>query len=314
MLSIVVPAYNEEETLALTCERLSKVCADLRSQCAITQTEVIFVDDGSRDKTAQVLKVETAKHQTDAHLMRVLQFSRNFGHSAAVFAGLENAKGDLVAIVDADLQDPPELLIAMVQKLRAENVDVVYGQRLKRAGESVFKKITAWFFYRFINILSGTDIPKDTGDFRVITREVCDTLIRLQEPEPFMRGLVAWIGYKQLAFPYDRQPRVLGETKYPFKRMLRFALQAILSFSSFPLKLSLYLGLMGIVLSFLMAGFAFTIWWEGRALPGWTSLMIMFSFFQSVTLILIGGMGLYVGRVHTATQHRPRFILRKDVR
>lgn len=312
MFSIVVPAYNEEETLGVTCDRLTRVCADLRSRCRIDKTEVIFVDDGSRDSTAAILRARSAESSSPEHSMKLLRFSRNFGHSAAVFAGLENVSGDLIAIIDADLQDPPELLVEMVQLLRAENADVVFGQRRKRAGESVFKKFTAWFFYRFINFLSGTDIPKDTGDFRVITREVCDALVKLQEPEPFMRGLVAWIGYKQLAFPYDRQPRLLGETKYPFKRMLRFALQAILSFSSFPLKLSIYLGLFGVFFSILMTGFALMVWIEGRALPGWTSLMIVFSFFQSVTLVLMGGMGLYVGRVHTATQQRPRFILRKD--
>ena len=268
-LSIIVPVYNEEEAISVTCKKLIETVRSFPAAAGIQKTEIVFVDDGSRDRSASILMGE-AKNAGDVEI-KVLQFSRNFGHSAAVFAGIGAGEGDLYAIIDADLQDPPELIGQMIQMLKQTQVDVVYGQRRQRAGESLFKKFSAWFCYRLINSLSGTDLPKDTGDFRVMTREVRDAVLSLNETEPFLRGLVAWVGFKQIPLVYDRQPRLLGETKYPFKKMLRFALQAIMSFSSFPLKLSIYFGLFGIFLSSAMSLYAFAIWYEGRALPGWTS-------------------------------------------
>lgn len=309
-LSIVLPVYNERDALSHTLERLAAIVPRLRNECRLEAVTLVFVDDGSADGSAQILRDLKTKYADIP--FKILRFSRNFGHSAAVFAGLEATETELVAIVDADLQDPPELLVDMVNLLNAESADVVYGKRRARAGEGLFKLFSAWFFYRLINALSGTDIPRDTGDFRVITREVRDAVVRLPESEPFLRGLVAWVGYKQLPFLYDRQPRLHGETKYPFKRMLRFAVQAIMSFSSFPLKLAIYLGLAGVTLSSALGLYALAIWLRGIALPGWTSVVIAFSFGQSLTLFLVGVMGMYVGRVHTATQNRPRYILRKE--
>ncbi len=312
MLSIVIPVYNEAEAIEVTTKRLLSVANQIRNECSINKVQLVFVDDGSADRSADILK-SLAKTSGETQI-KILQFSRNFGHSAAVFAGLEHADGDLFAIIDADLQDPPELLIPMIQALTNNKYDVVYGQRRVRQGESLFKKFTAWVFYRLINMLSGTEIPRDTGDFRVMTQEVREVVLSLKEREPFLRGLVAWVGFKQLAFPYDRQPRLLGETKYPFKKMLRFAVQAIMSFSSFPLKLSIYVGILGIILSSVISVYAIMIWFDGRAIPGWTSLIIGFTYGQSITFFLIGVMGLYLGRVHTALQDRPRYILRKEIR
>ena len=309
-LSIVVPIFNEVESVAVTTDRLARVSDGLKKNNNIAKVTLVLVNDGSTDGTSEALKELPQKHQHQVDI-KVLEFSRNFGHSAAVFAGLESADGSLVAIVDADLQDPPELLGEMIDMLRREKADVVYGKRRKRSGETVFKKFTAWAFYRLINAMSGTDIPRDTGDFRVITKQVRDVLVELQESEPFLRGLVAWVGYKQLPFAYDRQPRLLGETKYPFKRMFRFALQAMMSFSSLPLKAAVYLGLAGAGLTILAGLYALAIWWQGTAVPGWTSLVIGFAFGQSLTFLMIGVLGLYLGRVHTAVQKRPRYILRK---
>lgn len=311
-LSIVVPVYNEEAAIAATCERLVRTAGQIKMSRGIGEVEIVFVDDGSRDRSAAIL-TEQSKKASGVEL-KVLQCSRNFGHSAAVFAGLEHGKGDLYAIIDADLQDPPEIIGDMISVLENQQVDVVYGQRQVRRGESVFKLFTAWLFYRLLNVLSGTDIPKDTGDFRVMTKEVRDVILELSENEPFLRGLVAWVGFRQLPFVYERQPRLLGETKYPFRKMLRFAIQAIMSFSSSPLRVAIYAGAVGILLSSFVALYAFIVWWHGEPVPGWTSLMIGFMYGQSLTLSLIGVLGLYLGRVHSALQRRPRYILRREVR
>lgn len=311
-LAIVIPVFNEEEAIGVTIDRLGEVASKILSDCQIGEIEFVFVDDGSRDHSAKILRERSKAWQSAQVSFRVVQFSRNFGHSAAVFAGLEMARGDLFAILDADLQDPPELLIPMIQTLNREKADVVYGLRRVRNGEGPFKRMTAWMFYRLMNVLSGTVIPKDTGDFRVITKEVRDIIVSLQEREPFLRGLVAWVGFNQVAFPYDRQPRTLGETKYPLRKMFRFAIQAIMSFSSFPLKIAIYLGMIGIICSTLIAAYALFIWYEGEAIPGWTSLIIGLSFGQSMTFTLIGVIGLYLGRIHTAIQGRPRYIVREE--
>lgn len=310
MLSIVVPVFNEEAAIATTVRKLFEVSAQLRARCAIDRVQLVFVDDGSLDRSVDEIHAVGAPPLGIS--IEIVRFSRNFGHGPAVFAGLERGEGDLYAILDADLQDPPALLADMIETLRREKADVVYGLRRQRAGESVFKRLSAWAFYRAINWLSGTAIPKDTGDFRVLTREVRDAVLALGEREPFLRGLIAWVGYRQVPFAYDREPRRLGETKYPFRRMLRFGVQAILSFSSFPLKLSIYVGFAGMLASTAVATYAVFEWWNGVTVPGWASLIIGFSYGQSITFFLIGVLGLYVGRVHTASQGRPRYIVRQD--
>jgi dolichol-phosphate mannosyltransferase len=242
----------------------------------------------------------------------VLRFSRNFGHSAAVFAGLSRVSGDLVAIIDADLQDPPELLSPMIQTLDKTGADVVYGQRSERKGESFLKRVTAWMFYRFLNLLSGVEIPRDTGDFRVMTREVSDAVSSLTEREPFLRGLVAWVGFKQVAFPYERQRREHGTTKYPLRKMIHFASHAIISFSLLPLRLAVYAGLLGMSCSLCLSVYALYLHAQGNTVPGWASIIVGFTFGQSTTLLVIGIIGIYLGRVHSSLQLRPRYILRGD--
>jgi len=313
-LSLIVPVYNEEQAIPQTFSRLRDLGEELIHRSMVNQVELIFVDDGSQDRSAVLLQ-ELASHLSSQALTAdIIQFSRNFGHSSAVFAGLEHSTGDIVGIIDADLQDPPECLIDMIQLLQSESADVVYGQRNHRMGESYLKKWTAWIFYRLLNSVSGVPVPKDTGDFRVMTREVCDAVVALNEKEPFLRGLVAWVGYKQLPFLYSRHPRSLGETKYPMKKMVRFAVQAVLSFSAMPLRVAIYVGAIGILFSAAFSLHALRVWLNGEALPGYASIVIGFSFGQSVTLFLIGIVGLYLGRVHMAIQDRPRYIIRKPRR
>jgi len=239
-LSIVVPVFNEEQTLSYSFERLNKVAEDLRPR--YDAIELVFVNDGSRDKTATIMR---ALKSAVADI-RVLHFSRNFGHSAAVFAGLEASNGDHVAIIDADLQDPPEIIGQMLEGLNT-GADVVYGQRIERKDETWFKKTTAWAFYRLLDRLAGTDIPKDAGDFRVMTREVVDAVLSCHESDPFLRGLVAWVGFEQRPFPYSRDGRKYGTTKYPFSKMLKFGLTAIVNFSEAPLRAAFYFGAAGLV-------------------------------------------------------------------
>lgn len=308
--SLVVPIYNEEEALPYTGERLRSIIPSLR-EAGCAEVEFILVNDGSQDATSRVLKAEREKFAGVGSSAVVIEFSRNFGHSAAVFAGLAHARGDVIGIIDADLQDPPELLARMVRELDAQEADVVYGKRVARAGESAFKRFTAWGFYRVLNALSGVEIPRDTGDFRVMTREVADAVASLTEAEPFLRGLVAWVGFRQVAFPYERHSREHGTTKYPLRKMIRFAMLAILSFSQLPLRLAIYLGLLGVVASLSLAILALSVFFNGKAIPGWASTIIGFSFGQSTTLVVVGIIGLYLGRVHQAMQHRPRYIIRR---
>lgn len=309
-LSLVIPVFNEEEALAHTCARLGEVAERLKTNGLVSRVEFVFVNDGSRDQSERALEAAKPALTNATTTVEVLHFSRNFGHSAAVFAGLNRASGEIIGIIDADLQDPPELLGDMLEAMRATDADVVYGQRRARAGETLFKRLTAWAFYRAIGALSGVDIPRDTGDFRIMTREVTDQVRALEEREPFLRGLVAWIGFKQVAFPYDRQARAYGVTKYPLRKMFAFAGNAIMSFSLFPLRLATYLGLVGIALSATLAGYAIFRYVNGQVVPGWASLVLSFAFGQSITLFLIGIVGYYIGQIHLSQQRRPRYILR----
>lgn len=311
-VAVVIPVFNEEETIRITVSKMVEASVAIIQECPINQVELVFVDDGSVDKSLTILRELSHSVCKPEVTFKILQFSRNFGHSAAVFAGLEAAEADLYAILDADLQDPPELLIPMISVLFSQNADVVYGLRRVRHGEGLSKRFTAWLFYRLINLLSAVPIPKDTGDFRVFKDEVRNIIIRLNEVDPFLRGLVAWTGFNQVPFPYDRQSRKLGQTKYPFKKMLRFATQAILSFSSFPLRIAIYSGLFGIVVSTLVAAHALRVWSKGEAIPGWTSLIIGITFGQSMTFLLVGILGLYVAHIHKTSQGRPRYIIREE--
>lgn len=267
--------------------------------------EVVLVDDGSRDRTKQIIKSHCQK---DKNLVLV-SFSRNFGHQLAALAGIDTARGDAVVLMDADLQDPPEVVLEMIKKWQA-GADMVYGVRKKRKGESVFKKITAFFFYRIINRLADSEIPRNTGDFRLMDRKVVTALQQMPERTKFLRGMIAWLGFNQEAVYFVRDERAGGETKYPLKKMLALAMNGIFSFSTKPLKLATYFGffssllaLLGIILV-VWIRFATNVW-----VSGWAALMVAVMFIGGVQLIVLGILGEYIGRIYNETKQRPVYII-----
>ena len=304
MISIVVPLYNEEEVIHESYRRLTEVMKNTGEDY-----ELILVNDGSRDKTAY-LAAELAKQ--DFHV-KLICFSRNFGHQIAITAGMDYAKGDAVVIIDADLQDPPEVIPEMIAKWK-EGYHVVYGKRIKRHGETLFKKVTAKLFYRFLQHMTQIDIPTDTGDFRLIDRKVCDAMKRLNEKNRYVRGLVSWVGFKQYALEYVRDERFAGETKYPFKKMLKLAMDGVTSFSYKPLKIATFVGFCLSGLSFLYLIFILiqkligipTAW-------GWASLLAVQLFFNGVILIILGILGAYVGRIYEECKERPLYIVQEEI-
>ncbi|NLP30039.1 MAG: glycosyltransferase family 2 protein, partial [Clostridiales bacterium] len=284
--SIVIPMYNEEEVIKETYYRLKRVMDQ-----STESYELIFVNDGSRDRSADII-AELAR--TDKNI-RLIDFSRNFGHQIAVTAGMDYAQGKAVVIIDADLQDPPEVIPRMLEKWR-EGYEVVYGKRLKRHGETIFKKSTAFLFYRILGALTDDNIPRDTGDFRLIDRKVCDTMKGMNEKNRFLRGMVSWVGFKQTAVEYVRDQRWAGETKYPLKKMLKLASDAILSFSYKPLKLATYLGFLLSVSGFLYLLFVlYQRLFTDNTLAGWASIIAVNLVFHGITLIILGILGEYVG-------------------
>jgi dolichol-phosphate mannosyltransferase len=302
LLSVVIPCYNEEAVLRATHERLSHALGDLRE----TQLELIFVDDGSPDNTFQVLSELQA---ADARV-RVLRLSRNFGHQMAVTAGLAEAGGDAVVIIDADLQDPPEVIGEMLELWRQGN-DVVYGSRLTRDGESRFKLWTAKAFYRLINRLSDTQMPVDTGDFRLMDRKVVDVLTAMPERGRFLRGMVSWVGFRQAPVFYKREARRAGTSKYPFLKMMRFAMDGIFSFSVLPLRLaaltglaSIWVAIGGIIVAIVARVFGLYDLRFGR---GWASLFVAVLFMGGVQLLCLGVIGEYLGRIYTEVKQRPLY-------
>jgi dolichol-phosphate mannosyltransferase len=300
LLSVVIPCFNEEAVLRATHERLTRVLSGMNEDY-----ELIFVDDGSRDDTPQIL----AELQFfDPHL-RVLLLSRNFGHQIAVTAGLEEAAGDAIVIIDADLQDPPELIPKMVALWRAGN-EVVYGVRLEREGERRFKLWTAKVFYRLINHLSETKMPLDAGDFRLIDRKVLDVLKAMPERARFLRGMVSWTGFRQVALPYARAARHAGESKYPLRKMVRFATDGIISFSLVPLKLAIWTGFLAIWIA--VAGIIVAIVdrvMDKNLIRGWASLFVAVLFMGGVQLISLGILGEYLGRIYTEVKRRPLYVV-----
>jgi len=300
ILSIVIPCYNEEEVIAETINRLLSVC-DAGKGCNF---ELIFVDDGSRDRTRELLRTFAEKDSR----IRIIGFARNFGHQIAVTAGIDAARGDAVVLIDADLQDPPEVIPDMISKWR-EGFDVVYGIRTERAGESRFKLATARTFYRVLNKLSDVPIPLDTGDFRLLSRAVADTLRAMPERDRFLRGMVSWAGFRQTALPYKRSGRFAGKSKYPLRKMLHFAIDGILSFSTKPLQMSIGLGmiaatiaLIGIIYAIALRLFT-NIWVEG-----WTALMIAVLFLGGAQLLCVGILGEYIGRIYNEMKKRPMYV------
>jgi dolichol-phosphate mannosyltransferase len=246
--------------------------------------------------------------------VRIIDFSRNFGHQAAIFAGIENANCDAAIIIDGDLQDPPELIPQMIKKWE-EGFEVVYGKRIKREGESMFKRLTAFIFYRFINMLSDIEIPKDVGDFRLIDKKVINVLKKQKEKNIFIRGLISWIGFKQTFVEYERDKRYAGNTKYPLIKMLNFAFDGITSFSTKPLRMSMLLGLICIIISIGLIIYTLIMKYAypDMVITGWTSLFIAVIFFGGIQLFTIGVVGEYIGKVYRETKNRPLYIIREKI-
>lgn len=300
IISIVLPVFNEEQTLAALHERLTRV------MCRMGMVyEVIFVDDGSRDGSVELLK----KLRQDDPALNVVKLSRNFGHQTAITCGLDYARGDAVVIMDADLQDPPELIPELIEKWR-EGYDVVYAVRESREGESLFKRVTATLFYRLIRKLSHVEIPVDTGDFRLLSRRAVEALKSAKERRRFVRGLVSWIGYRQTGVKFTREERVAGESKYPFRKMLKFAIDGITAFSFLPLQMATYFGFVISGLSFL-----YIIWailqklFTDRPVVGWTSVIVAMLFLGGVQLITLGVIGEYIARIYEEVKQRPLYLV-----
>ena len=298
LISIAAPVYNEEELLPLFYQRIANVLRDYAF-------EIVFVDDGSRDRSWSVIEQIAQKDPR----VKGVRFSRNFGHQPALTAGLEHASGEVVVLIDSDLQDPPELILDMIQKWQ-EGFDVVYAIRSERKGETWFKKITATYFYRFLRHSSRLDIPLETGDFRLMSREVVQALSRLPERVRFLRGLSSWVGFKQTGIPYTRDKREAGSTKFPLFKMLKFAFDGISSFSLMPLQFATYLGMAATFLSFVILVYSLVIrFFVASVVPGWASLMTAIVFMGGVQLMMIGIIGEYVGRIYEEVKHRPMYIV-----
>jgi len=298
-LSVIVPVFNEEASIAMLHRRVAETL-----ESAGETFELVMVDDGSRDGSWEAMQ-EAAARDSRVVLVRL---SRNFGHQIAISAGIDVARGQAVVLMDADLQDPPELVPRMLACWR-DGYDVVYGRRTRRHGESWFKRATAAAFYRLIRRLTTVDIPADTGDFRLMSRRVVDVLKRLQERNRFLRGMVAWVGYRQTAVEYERAERLAGETKYPLRKMIRFAGDAIVSFSFVPLRLATGLGLIASTLSFAYAVYAIlAALFKWDVVHGWASLIVAVLFLGGVQLICFGILGEYVGRIYDEVKQRPLYV------
>jgi glycosyltransferase involved in cell wall biosynthesis len=301
LVSLVVPCFNEEDVITETHRRMASLAASQGSY----RFEFLFVDDGSNDSTLSLLRqIVVADSRA-----RVLALSRNFGHQLAVTAGIDEARGDAVVLLDADLQDPPEVVAEMLIKWR-EGWQVVYGVRSERDGESRFKLWSAHLFYRLINYLSDTPIPIDTGDFRLMDRAVVQALRSMPECDRFVRGMVSWVGFRQLALPYRRAPRFGGTTKYPLRKMVRFASNGILSFSMRPLRLAMAAGVLcaGVACVGIVWAFAVRMTTHNWV-PGWTATIIAILFLGGIQLVCTGILGEYVGRIYMQSKGRPLYVI-----
>jgi polyisoprenyl-phosphate glycosyltransferase len=300
--SFIVPVYNEQETLQALYERLLSVLEQLDGSA-----EVIFVDDGSEDDSFDRM-IEISLRDPR---FKVLQLSRNFGHQTAITAGLDFAAGNAVVVMDADLQDPPETVLTMAQRWR-EGFDIVYAIRRGRPGEDRFKRFTAARFYRLLRRLTNVEIPVDVGDFRLVDRKALEAYKTMRENDRFVRGMFSWIGFRQTGVTYDRAERFAGETKYPLRKMINFAIDGIVSFSNAPLRLALLLGFTVSIISFLYGFVAIVLKLSGAfTVPGWTSIIFVASFLGGVQLIVLGVVGEYVGRIYVETKRRPLYIVNR---
>jgi len=302
-LSIVVPCFNEEACLGALHERLTAAARKTAGE----DYEIVLVNDGSRDGSWAIMRELAAG---DPHVVAV-NLSRNHGHQLALTAGLDLCGGDHVLIIDADLQDPPELLPEMMATMRQAQADVVYGVRKSRRGETAFKRATAHGFYRLLSRATEVDIPLDAGDFRLMSRRALDALLAMPEQARFIRGMVAWIGFKQVPLAYDRKERFAGATKYPLKKMMRFAFDALTGFSSAPLKLASNAGLALSIGSVLLIFYISYAWLAGQSIQGWTSLMLVVVVLGAVQMFVLALMGEYIGRLYNEAKRRPLYIVQE---
>ena len=300
-LSVVVPCYNEADNVDELHRRLSTAC----NKCIGNDFEIVLVNDGSRDRTWS--KIRTLADERDNRVIGI-NLSRNYGHQIALSAGLTLARGRRILIIDADLQDPPELLSSMMAAMDT-GADIVYGQRTSRAGETKFKTVTAAAFYRILSRLVEIKIPLDTGDFRLMSRRALDVLNSMPEHHRFIRGMVSWIGLRQEPILYERAPRLAGTTKYPIGKMVRFALDAITGFSVQPLRFASYLGIFVGLSGMVLLIYTIAGWLAGKTVEGWTSLMAVFVTLTSVQLFVLGILGEYLGRLYIEAKRRPLFVI-----
>lgn len=300
--SIVIPVFNEEAVLGEAYKRLKSVMSSLNNEY-----ELIFIDDGSTDSSSEKIK----EFYKDDNSIKLLEFSRNFGHQIAISAGIEYASGEAIVIMDADLQDPPEIIPEMIKKWE-EGYEIVYGKRIGRKGESFLKKLTAFIFYRLFKKLTNNNVPLDTGDFRLIDRKVCDVINKMGEKSRYMRGLFSWTGFKQTHVEYLRQERFAGSSKYSLSKMFEFAVDAIFSFSYVPLKIATLLGFNISLISFLYLLFViYQKYVIKDTVIGWASVIAVNLFFNGIMLIILGIIGEYTGRIYEETKCRPLYILRE---
>ena len=305
-ISIVIPVYNEEKVLEISYNKIKDILENIEQY----DYEIVFINDGSKDSTFSILE----KISNENNRVRVISFSRNFGQEAALTAGLKYVTGDAVVIIDADLQDPPELIPEML-KLWEQGNEVIYGKRKRRKGESAFKLLTAKMFYKTLNALSDVEIPKDTGDFRLVDKKVVEVINSMPEHNKFIRGLFSWVGFKQYAYEYKRNERIAGKTKYPFKKMWKLATDGIVSFSTKPLKIVGGIGILTIILSiciliYSLISFALKL---NNLTPGWTSIMVAITLFSGVQLLSIWIMSEYIARIYDETRKRPEYIIDKKI-
>lgn len=300
-LSIVIPCYNEAASLPLLHKRVSAVARSVAGE----DHEIVLINDGSRDDSWRIMQFLAS---ADPRLVAI-NLSRNHGHQLALTAGLDLCSGEQILIIDADLQDPPELLADMCETMAREDADVVYAVRRKRAGETLFKKVTATAFYRLLDRLTDTPIPLDTGDFRLMSRRALDALLSLPEQARFIRGMVAWVGFRQVPFPYDRAERHAGETNYPLSKMLRLALDAVTGFSTAPLRFASHASVALAGLSLLLLFYIAWGYFEGDPVQGWTSTMLVVTVLSSVQMFVLGMIGEYIGRLYIESKRRPLYLV-----